>query len=204
MHRALVETVADIPDCSAPTGFPGASAIEGQAVRAIEAVCAIDRLDPPSGAGFSLTVLIVDDAAIAGLNRRYRQKAAPTDVLSFPLLNFPPGPGTSALSGDAAALDAILSAWPAPPGAELSDSELPGGAATQRVDLGDIVISYETCLRQAGEIGHSVSDEFQRLLVHGVLHLFGYDHETSAADQTLMREREDRLLAALDGEDPSR
>jgi rRNA maturation RNase YbeY len=215
--RAILENVA-VPSRAAardPDGFPAPDDIERQALRAIETLCAIDRLGP---CGFGATILIVDDAAIAELNGRYRGKAAPTDVLSFPLLDFPPGPGTAALAGDAAALGAILHAWPAPSGAgERTEFEGSRGTGTEAAphgdagafepgaqessdavfELGDVVISYETCVRQAGEIGHSVRDEFQRLLVHGILHLFGYDHETSAADEELMREREDRLLAAL-------
>ncbi|MCW7463055.1 rRNA maturation RNase YbeY [Leptospira limi] len=60
--------------------------------------------------------------------------------------------------------------------------------------LGEVVISMETCKKQAIEIGHSVIDEFYRLLVHGILHLFGYDHETNEADAVLMRKMEDECL----------
>ncbi|MCG6149319.1 rRNA maturation RNase YbeY [Leptospira levettii] len=60
--------------------------------------------------------------------------------------------------------------------------------------LGEIVISMETCRKQAIEIGHSVIDEFYRLLVHGILHLFGYDHETNEEDAVLMRKMEDECL----------
>ncbi|TGN18183.1 rRNA maturation RNase YbeY [Leptospira idonii] len=61
--------------------------------------------------------------------------------------------------------------------------------------IGEVVISIDTCIRQAKEIGHSNIDEFYRLLVHGVLHLFGYDHETSEEDAVLMRKKEDECLA---------
>lgn len=60
--------------------------------------------------------------------------------------------------------------------------------------LGDIVISIDTCRRQALEIGHSESDEFLRLFVHGFLHLCGYDHEVSAAAERKMFRKEDELL----------
>lgn len=60
--------------------------------------------------------------------------------------------------------------------------------------LGEVVISMETCKKQAMEIGHSVIDEFYRLLVHGILHLFGYDHETNEEDAILMRKMEDECL----------
>ncbi|MBL0954643.1 MAG: rRNA maturation RNase YbeY [Leptospira sp.] len=60
--------------------------------------------------------------------------------------------------------------------------------------LGEVVISMETCRKQAIEIGHTVIDEFYRLLVHGILHLFGYDHETNEEDAILMRKMEDECL----------
>ncbi|MBM9589140.1 rRNA maturation RNase YbeY [Leptospira sp. 201903075] len=60
--------------------------------------------------------------------------------------------------------------------------------------LGEVVISMDTCLLQAKEIGHSLIDEFYRLLVHGILHLFGYDHETNEEDAILMRKKEDECL----------
>ncbi|MCT8332111.1 rRNA maturation RNase YbeY [Leptospira sp. 85282-16] len=60
--------------------------------------------------------------------------------------------------------------------------------------LGEVVISMETCQKQAKEIGHSIVDEFYRLLVHGILHLFGYDHETNEEDAIQMRNKEDECL----------
>lgn len=60
--------------------------------------------------------------------------------------------------------------------------------------LGEVVISMDTCLLQAKDIGHSPIDEFYRLLVHGILHLFGYDHETNEEDAILMRKKEDECL----------
>lgn len=59
--------------------------------------------------------------------------------------------------------------------------------------LGEVVISYETAARQADEAGLAVEDELSHLLVHGVLHLLGHDHE-SAADAEAMRAREESLL----------
>jgi len=62
--------------------------------------------------------------------------------------------------------------------------------------LGDIVISMETAQRQATEYGHSLERELGFLIVHGCLHLLGYDHETEAERQ-VMREKEENILAAL-------
>ena len=63
--------------------------------------------------------------------------------------------------------------------------------------LGEIVISFETLQRQAIQIGHSDRDEFFRLLVHGVLHLLGYDHEISAEAEAEMQKLEDECLALI-------
>lgn len=60
--------------------------------------------------------------------------------------------------------------------------------------LGEVVISMDTCRFQAKNIGHSILDEFYRLLVHGILHLFGYDHETNERDAEIMRKKEDECL----------
>ena len=66
-------------------------------------------------------------------------------------------------------------------------------------NLGDIYISLETSQRQAVQIGHSIREEFYRLLVHGFLHLLGYDHETGEDDEIVMKEKEDECLSLLLG-----
>ncbi|HET6498614.1 MAG TPA: rRNA maturation RNase YbeY [Coriobacteriia bacterium] len=63
------------------------------------------------------------------------------------------------------------------------------------VTLGDVVIAPEVAERQAAELGHTVEEELNLLLVHGILHLLGYDHETDD-DARVMQERQDSLLAA--------
>ena len=66
--------------------------------------------------------------------------------------------------------------------------------------LGDVVISAETALRQARGRRHSLAEELTHLLIHGTLHLLGYDHEVSPADARLMRAKERelwRLVAPL-------
>lgn len=62
--------------------------------------------------------------------------------------------------------------------------------------LGDVVISWETAVRQAQEYGHSLLRELAFLAVHGVLHLLGYDH-TEDRERLLMREKEEAILSAL-------
>ncbi len=121
---------------------------------------------------YELSVSVLSDEEIREVNRDHRGKDRPTDVLSFPMLS------------DSEGEDEFIT-----PG----DFSVPGEA----VHVGDILISHETCAEQAREIGHSIHDEFQRLLVHGLLHLFGYDHETSIEDEIVMRKREDELLELL-------
>jgi probable rRNA maturation factor len=109
-----------------------------------------------------LTVAFVRDPVMRRLNRDYRGKDAPTDVLSF-------GAGEAAASP--------------PPG--------------EPCHLGDVVISTDTALRQAGEGGRSLEREVSELVIHGVLHLCGYDHET---DDGQMDRLELRLRRRLLGE----
>ena len=60
--------------------------------------------------------------------------------------------------------------------------------------LGDILISYETCKRQSIEYEHSFYEELLRLVVHGLFHLLGYDHERSLEDEKIMQEKEQKLI----------
>jgi len=101
-----------------------------------------------------LSIVLCDDATIHPLNRDYRGKDKPTDVLSF-----------AQREGDFAFLEDNL--------------------------LGDVIISMETTRRQADERGHSVETELRVLLVHGILHLLGYDHiEDDEAEIMEAKERE--------------
>ena len=97
-------------------------------------------------------VLLTGDAAVRELNRQYRRKDKPTDVLSFPAVEN---------AGDIA---------------------------------GDLVVSLETAQQQAAERGHSLETEIKVLLLHGLLHLAGYDHEI---DDGEMQRREVRLRRKL-------
>lgn len=63
--------------------------------------------------------------------------------------------------------------------------------------LGDVVISLETAMRQANNFGHSLEREVGFLTVHSMLHLLGYDHETSTLDARIMREKEEAVLEKL-------
>ncbi|MHB8154094.1 MAG: rRNA maturation RNase YbeY, partial [Bacillati bacterium] len=98
--------------------------------------------------GSTLSLWLVDDAAIAELNRRHRDKRGPTDVLSFPL-------------------------EPEAPSVSLLDD---GSVPPERL-LGDVVISVETARRQAAVYDADLDAELTRLLIHGLLHVLGHDHE---------------------------
>ncbi|MBZ5540843.1 MAG: rRNA maturation RNase YbeY [Acidobacteriia bacterium] len=98
----------------------------------------------------SVTVCIVSEAEIARMNESYRGKQGPTDVLSFPA---EARKKPMALRRKAAA-----------------------GAATAY--LGDIAISAATARRNAARFGRTFPAELRILILHGVLHLLGYDHET--------------------------
>jgi probable rRNA maturation factor len=76
---------------------------------------------------------------------------------------------------------------------------VPGGYSI----LGDVVISVDTLQRQAIEIGHSEKEEFFRLLVHGILHLLGYDHEISPQEEAKMIAKENECLELFEDEGKS-
>jgi probable rRNA maturation factor len=65
--------------------------------------------------------------------------------------------------------------------------------------LGDVVISMDTCAREAEEAGITVEARFDQLLIHGILHLLGYDHVHSESEARVMEARSDELLALLEG-----
>jgi probable rRNA maturation factor len=104
-----------------------------------------------------LSIALVSDAQIKRLNKLYRNKDKPTDVLSFPI----------------------------------------GEKVEDWLILGDIVISVDTAKRQAQELGHSLEEELKRLLVHGLVHLLGYDHELGGGEEKKFFELEEFVLRKL-------
>lgn len=88
--------------------------------------------------------------------------------------------------------------WPAE---ELTPPKLPVPDPDGTIELGDIAMAYETCAREAEEQGKTLADHSAHLLVHGLLHLFGYDHE-SDEDATLMEGLEKEILGKLGIKDP--
>ena len=133
--------------------------------RTIQMALMLEGIDLPC----EISVLITNDAVIRDINREYRNMDEPTDVLSFPMLEFQT-PGF--ISPDAVLLD----------------------PETGRLPLGEIVLSAERLFEQSVRFGHTVSRETAYLTVHSVLHLLGYDHVDEAEEKSLMREREKQIM----------
>ncbi len=141
---------------------------------AAQAVLADQGLDP---AAFEVSLLGCDDARIAVLNAEFRGKPAPTNVLSWPSQDLAPeAEGTRP---------------------DLPEPFLPD----ERESLGDIAIAWETCAREAEEQGKSLHDHVLHLIVHGILHLLGYDH-IREGDAALMEGTEVRVLDRMGISDP--
>jgi rRNA maturation RNase YbeY len=116
----------------------------------------------------ALSISLVDDSEIAELNREHRGKDKPTDVLSFPLYE----------AGEQALAPSTNS-----------------GQGPERL-LGDVVISIDTARRQAADYDAPLQNELYRLLIHGILHVLGHDHE-EPAERAAMEAEERRLAAAI-------
>lgn len=148
--------------------------LEALADRAVRAGFAELGLAPE---GFTLCLMGCDDARILELNGDFRGKAKPTNVLSWP-------------SDERGAEEDGGSPSPVEP-----------GLAEDPESLGDIAIAYETCAREAAEAEKPMTDHVTHLVVHGLLHLLGYDHVRDG-DATLMESTEVRILARLGLSDP--
>jgi probable rRNA maturation factor len=120
-----------------------------------------------------IVVMGCDDIRIAALNQGFRDKPTATNVLSWPY--------------------------------EDLSSEESGGTPLlpEAEELGDIAISFETCEKEAQDQGKPFADHVTHLLVHGVLHLLGYDHIRDA-DATVMERLEVEILGKLGLPDPYR
>jgi len=114
--------------------------------------------------------VLTDDAEIQALNRQFRGIDAPTDVLSFAMQDESPEDQGFVVA--------------------------PEQDAETRAYLGDVIVSYPRAAAQAAEQGHSVLAELRLLVVHGVLHLLGYDHATPQ-DQARMWAIQDVVLERL-------
>ncbi|MCF6315628.1 MAG: rRNA maturation RNase YbeY [Marinosulfonomonas sp.] len=148
--------------------------IEALALRACVATLQHLGIDPQY---FEVSLLACDDTRIAGLNAEFRGKPVATNVLSWP-------------SHDRARAGKH-------PGKPTYD---PNGMPEE---LGDIAISYDRCLAEAEVAKKRVTDHVTHLLIHGVLHLLGYDH-ISDQDAAIMEALEGEVLGKLGISDPYR
>ena len=119
----------------------------------------------------SVNIMLTDDVGIRDINLTQRGVDAPTDVLSFPMNELTEG-----------AFDPTQCEY---------DYE------TDRLLLGDVVLSLERCARQGEEYGHGFAHELQYLTVHSVLHLLGYDHLDEGPRKRAMRAREKAIMEML-------
>lgn len=157
-----MEVEAEVEDPWPPAGW------DELATRA--ATCAEKVAPELSNPRLSASLLLTSDAEVHALNREWRQRDKPTNVLSFPML---------------AREDLLALGAEGPP-------EL----------LGDIALAYETCVREAADKGVRVEHHAAHLIVHGLLHLAGHDHEISAQDADAMEALETKALALMGIEDP--
>ena len=139
-------------------------ALRRLAVRVLRA----EGVAPPAEVG----LVVTDDETLRDLNRRYLSLDEPTDVLSF---GQEPFDELRARPFDRVRAEPFVTP--------------PDGVRR----LGEVILSYPTAERQAQEAGHSVQEEAAHLVVHGLLHLLGYDHE-DPDDERRMRAREEELL----------
>ena len=158
-HEVEVQFVVDA------TGLPGASQIHSW----------VDTALLGQGRPVEVVVRIVDEAEIQDLNKRFRHRDQPTNVLSFP---------------------SVLG-----PGRELPDESWNG--VQDPTLLGDLVIAAPVVRREADEQGKTIEAHFAHMVVHGVLHLLGHDHlEDDEAVE--MEAAECHILRTLGYDDPYR
>jgi probable rRNA maturation factor len=119
----------------------------------------------------SVSLLLADDAQVQVLNRTWRGKDQATNVLSFPATDARPG--------------------------RTPEPEFLGVP----LELGDVALAYETCEREARAQAKPITQHIDHLIVHGVLHLLGYDHMTED-EASIMEGLEVKILAGLGVPDP--
>ena len=123
-----------------------------------------------------VNVILTDNPSIAAINEEYRDLAKPTDVLSFPMLDYE-HPADFSVVEDMSAEDCFD-----PDSGELL--------------LGDIIISVEKVIEQSEAYGHSRERELGFLVAHSMLHLFGFDH-MEADEREDMEKRQEEILNQL-------
>jgi len=129
-----------------------------------------------------VSLLFVDEPAIAALNEQFLGRRGPTDVLAFPIEDEPLAGGRAPDSGGSG------------PGADPVEEEL--------TLLGDVVICPAVAARNAAERRREVDDELALLVVHGILHLLGMDHETDREAEEMERLERELLSRHHGGRSP--
>ncbi len=158
-----------VEDPSWTAALPEAEAlVERMALAALAAA-----LSDPNGCDLGdgpveISVVLADDDTVRGLNRDWRGKDKPTNVLSF---------------------------------ATLDDEDAPVVAGAPLL-LGDIILAFGVCRDEAEAMGKPLAEHFSHLVVHGVLHLLGYDHEEDEAEAEEMEGLETAILARFGIADP--
>ncbi|MDF8332588.1 rRNA maturation RNase YbeY [Novosphingobium cyanobacteriorum] len=149
--------------------WPSSTDWEALASRAAEAAAQV----APELAHDHLLVSLVmaDDDEVHALNKQWRAKDKPTNVLSFPMLS----------------REEVLAA--------AANPDAPGM-------LGDLILAHGVCMREAADKGIATEAHASHLVVHGLLHLAGYDHETSDSDAEEMEALERKALALMGLADP--
>ena len=148
---------------------------EGHVLEAVSAVLESESCDPHT----QVSVVIADDDVVRELNLQHRGLDENTDVLSFSFTHEGEYYGEEDRSARETDIDFVL------PPTESNDAS-----------LGEIIISYPQTRRQAERDGHPVDRELTVLLVHGVLHLLGYDHE-EPDDEAVMKAATARAMQQL-------
>lgn len=133
---------------------------------------AIDHMGFPFEAEVSVT--ITDDEGIQTINKEFRQIDSPTDVLSFPMIEYKN-------VGDFS---------------EIEENDDLFNPESGEVILGDIVLNVQRIYKQAEEYGHSILREYAFLIAHSMLHLFGFDHMTEA-EASVMEQKQREILNIL-------
>jgi probable rRNA maturation factor len=164
--RPLIRVETDSGDWPEGTDWEALAERASGAAFAVSPFAALQAMAKP----VEIAIRLADDAEVHTLNRDYRDKDKPTNVLSFPMV-------------------------------EPNDVPELEHAPDPEILLGDIVLALETCEREAAEKGIPLADHATHLIVHGVLHLLGYDHMTEN-DATEMEAMERDALASLGLADP--
>jgi probable rRNA maturation factor len=118
-----------------------------------------------------VSLVLADDDEVCALNRQWRARDKPTNVLSFPMLS-------------------------------RADVLRAGAQSDAPAMLGDLILAHGVCAREAAEKGIAQSAHASHLIVHGLLHLAGYDHETGEAEAEEMEALERKALALIGLADP--